>query len=101
MDWSSGHGKAKPDALNASNINMLPGGRNDKGKFHPSALTKEMLGEKATLKPGDTQHLISRAGERCLADESLDPNKLIGKAKGMKQILMERGLCVERGLRHL
>lgn len=91
----SGHGKAKPDALNASNINVLPGGRNDKGKFHPSVMTKEMLGENATLKPGDTQHFIFRAGESCLADESLDPNKLIDKAKGMKQILMERGLWVD------
>lgn len=45
VDWSSGHDKAKHDALNASNINMLPGGRNDKGKFHPSVITKEMLGE--------------------------------------------------------
>lgn len=33
--------------------------------------------------------------DRCLADESLDPNKLIGKAKGMKLILIERGLWVD------
>ena len=93
VDQSAGHGRSSPDALNANNINMLPGANLRKGAFHATRIVDEsMLGPHATLKLGDTQHFIFREGEQCLFDCRFSGAELVGKTKGLKQILMERGL---------
>ena len=72
---------------------MLPGANLRKGAFHATRIVDEsMLGPHATLKLGDTQHFIFREGEQCLFDCRFSGAELVGKTKGLKQILMERGL---------
>jgi hypothetical protein len=102
VDWSSGHAHHREDALSAQTMNVSYGGK--QAIPSPSVVTAECLGPHGPkLKPNDTQHFRFRAADETggSADSppvykpSLAAEEYIGKAKGMKQILWERGLWVE------
>jgi hypothetical protein len=108
-DWSSGHAKGRSDALNAATMNVNFGGKQQTP--HPSVLTKDCLGatpntnaKGAKLKAGDTQYFHFQDAMET-GDGSpdpppfyrplLSPAEYVGKSKGMKQALWERGLLVD------
>lgn len=61
------------------------------GTPRPSKVTADCLGEGARLNAGDIQYFSYREGD---APPHFEPNILdyVGKAKGKRQVLWERGL---------
>ena len=104
VDWSSGHSKHREDALNVHAMAVNFGGKQPIP--HSSEMVEGCLGEGATLKVGELQYFYFRDAEARTNDGATDgkpdpppfykpdlsPDEYVGKAKGKKQILYERGL---------
>ena len=117
VDHSSGHDKFKPDGLNVNNMSAGVGGKTQRKLRTSMDLTAECLGphpavvklpgatsggrnkrkKKAEidvkLKPGDAQPMVFQPGDPP-PFEHLDwtEEQYVGKAKGINQVLFERGL---------
>jgi len=89
VDWSSGHSAHRPGALNTNSMGVKMGSK--QATPRPSKMSAGCLGDGAVLKVGDIQHFAYRAGD---PPPHFEPNvtEYIGKAKGKRQILWERGL---------
>lgn len=107
VDWSSGHSKHREDALNVLSMSVNFGGK--QSIPHPSKMVEGCVKENAILKLGDLQYFYFRSAEERRATGATDglpdpppfykPADLpaaeyIGKAKGKKQILFERGMWI-------
>lgn len=104
VDWSSGHSKHREDALNVAAMGVNFGGQ--QAVPHASKMVSDCLGEGAVLREGEMQFFYFRSVEERhdagaqdgLPDPppfykpGLEPAEYVGKAKGKKQILYERGL---------
>ena len=103
VDWSSGHSAHRKDALN---VNAMAVNYGNGSIPHPSKMVDGCLGEGASLAPGDVQFFYFRSAEERAADGATDgkpdpppfykpelkADEYVGKAKGKKQIVYERGL---------
>ena len=107
VDWSQGHAKKLPQGLYVSDVNLHPGGDQEKkGVMRETRITAECLksgeldgtrGRKALLEVGDVQHFAFRRGDRVNPHDAekcklVKENKHVGELKGLRQILWERGL---------
>jgi len=104
VDWSCGHNAFAPDALRVENMNVKYGGK--QAKMRETVVSKDDLGRNSPqLKDGDTQFMQFQKedgppwyDQNAPADDVLgDDGKVthegyVGRPKGMKQILWERGL---------
>ncbi|CAM9895827.1 unnamed protein product, partial [Chrysoparadoxa australica] len=94
IDYSANHGKWAEDALNVNNMNVFHGGKQT--KLRDTVVTAGCLGTfptKVSLKAGDTQHMTYQAGDPPpFYAPHLGIIEICGQAKGMKQVLFERGL---------
>ena len=123
IDWSAGHGCYEDDALLARNMNMKWGG--DQPVPRDSVVDKDCLGPNAMLTPGQTQsfkfiegdpppwcdptaqkhdsyYMDARTGRPAMETKGKRKGKPklsspghMGKPKGLKQTLWERGLWNE------
>ena len=109
-DWSSGHSKGKEGALRANNMNATLGGK--QAFLHDSRVTEACLGPKPAILKLPSNEVIDcklKAGEVQTFVWPSDPGKLrpfddvdatvadfAGKAKGLRQVLWERGLYEEK-----
>ncbi|KAF8243258.1 hypothetical protein K440DRAFT_530788, partial [Wilcoxina mikolae CBS 423.85] len=87
FDNSSGHACKAEDALVASRMNLNPGGKQPLMRdttFTPTGPCYPLMSESPI-----TQHMVFQPG-----DYNVPPH-LLGKPKGMKRILQERGLWIE------
>jgi len=108
VDHSSGHAAKKEGALNTNTMNSGPGGK--QANLRPSCMTAGCLGPHPAvitfrdgtvvdckLQVGDMQEFNFPLGEGgkpavpFFDREPDDPAQYFGKAKGMKQVLFERG----------
>ena len=105
VDWSQGHAKKLPQGLYAADVNLHPGGEQEKkGVMRATNITAECLksGEldgtaTALLKVGDVHHFVFREGDRVNPHDAekcklVVEKKHVGELKGLRQILWERGL---------
>ena len=107
VDWSQGHAKKMPQGLYVADVNLHPGGTQEKkGTMRSTNITAECLksgeldgtrGGKALLEVGGVQHFAFRKGDRVNPHDAekctlVKENKHVGQLKGLRQILWERGL---------
>lgn len=91
VDWSSGHARHRDGALSANSMNVGIGGKQPIP--HDSMMTAGCLGpHDPKLKEGDFQRFAFGPNER--SHFHTERTDLVGVAKGMKQVLWERGLYV-------
>ena len=81
FDWSSCHTKVAENTPNANAMNVNPDGK--------QSCTRD------TTYKGKIQSLVFKAGDIYNRKKLLPGDELIGKAKGLKQVLKERGLWVD------
>jgi hypothetical protein len=83
FDNSSGHACKAKDALVSARMNLGPGG-------------KQPTMRPTTLRDGTDQSMVYQPGD-CEWDDPTRPisAEMIGKAKGMKRVLQERGLWID------
>eukprot|EP00903_Cladosiphon_okamuranus_P019937 g18322.t1 len=93
FDWSSCHDCLEVGASRVSGMNVGFGGVR-KGEEEVAAMDAvKILEGTPLLKAGTTQHLVFQRGDDPpFYAEHLRPSKYVGKLKGMRQILFERGL---------
>jgi hypothetical protein len=101
VDHSQGHAKLRQDGLHASHMRMKIGGKQliprvgvgsriTKGCLEPSGYVR---GAHVLKSEGMWQHFEFRAGDHVNpGEEDKYPEAPVGKAKGLRQILWERGL---------
>lgn len=96
FDWSTGHAAYTSDALIASKLNLRYGERDNKKKKLVIKETTQLLEDYPAMKVGDIQHLYFQEND---PPPFYKPraNDYIGKAKGVRQILFERGLLTADG----
>ena len=100
VDWSQGHAKKLPQGLYAADVNLHPGGEQEKkGVMRATNITAECLksGEldgtaTALLKVGDVHHFVFREGDRVNPHDAekcklVVEKKHVGELKGLRQIL--------------
>jgi hypothetical protein len=103
FDWSSGHAKYPPGALNVHVMQVnFNGKKENESNINPPTILDEdyvnpdnFPNNLPKLKKGDIQHM--RFQENVpppFYKPNLTPEAYVGKAKGMKQVLFERGLFV-------
>jgi hypothetical protein len=105
VDWSQGHAKKMSQGLYAADVNLHPGGGQEKkGVMRATNITAECLksGEldgtaTALLKVGDVQEFMFREGDRVNPHDEVKcklvvEKEHVDKLKGLRQILWERGL---------
>lgn len=103
LDWSGCHGKKSKDALNANSMNLGPAkpDQPDKSVFPDTELRREDLGDSPCYdnlvrKVVDGEEVFVQSFRFKEADKVLVKAKegisVVGCGKGIKQILMERGL---------
>ena len=101
IDWSSGHAKFADDALHAGHMNVGIGGA--QSKLKDSTIINGCLGDNPAIHPTTKEDLKLQLGQvqkMCFQEGDAPPffnTKLkkedyIGQAKGLKQVLWERGL---------
>jgi len=104
FDYSSGHTAHRDGCLCALKMNVGYGGKQPIP--HASRMTEACLGpvDKRKLNPGDMQYFFFRDRDETGTGRPdpppwyaphLRPEEYVGKAKGMKQVLWERGLWKE------
>jgi len=107
VDWSCGHNAFAADALRTENMGVNFAGA--QAKLQSTVITAQDLGKhNPKLAVGDTQHMQFREGDSAPfyqpaapAHDILDGDGkilqqgFVGKPKGMKQVLHERGLWTE------
>jgi hypothetical protein len=97
FDWSSGHAKYPADAPNIHDMNVNYGGKQS-AIFCPAEILEdyvypENFPENLKLSKGMFQYFNFREGDPPpFFRPNLLPAQYVGKPKGMKQILYERGL---------
>ena len=94
-DWSSGHAKFPPGALNVNTMNMNFGGKQELP--HPARIMEDYVYPVdfplPTLKAGDVQYMVFQPTDPPpFYRPDLPLAEYVGKAKGIKQVLYERGL---------
>ena len=108
VDWSCGHNAFAPDALRTEKMNVSFGGKQP--KLRSTTVCQSDLGpHQPKLSPGDTQHMVFQADDEApfyapttpAVDETDADGKVVqegyvGKAKGLKQVLWERGWWTDR-----
>eukprot|EP01029_Cantina_marsupialis_P009839 TRINITY_DN226_c0_g1_i3.p1 TRINITY_DN226_c0_g1~~TRINITY_DN226_c0_g1_i3.p1 ORF type:complete len:282 (+),score=40.15 TRINITY_DN226_c0_g1_i3:2491-3336(+) len=90
VDWSSGHAKMGSNCLGTGNVSVHWGGKQRLMR------DTELLEDYPKMKAGEVQSMVFKEGDpvpicRCAAQKDI-PATHIGQAKGMKQVLYERGL---------
>jgi hypothetical protein len=108
IDWSAGHSKHRVGALNAIPMGVGYGGGQPIMRDSVIERAEVFLGAGAQLSVGDTQCMIFKEGDQpphfepnapkydILASEGAKAREgYVGKAKGLRQILWERGLYFE------
>jgi hypothetical protein len=90
FDNSSGHACKGPDALVATRLNLGPAGKQP--LMHPTVFTQ--LGVDGSVIEVH-QSMVYQPEDTIFGTSEQIPRDLVGKAKGMKRILQERGLWQE------
>lgn len=96
FDWSSGHAAYSSDALIVSNMNTSFGGKDGSRAcsiIERTQILEDFSSSPINLRKGDTQYLYFQPSDPPpFYKPELRREEYVGKAKGMKQILWERGL---------
>lgn len=99
FDWSSGHAKYPAGAPNVTDMNVNFGGK--QGIFRPAQILEDYTypddfpAYLPRLKKGDLQHMLFLETDHPpFYRPNLLPAQYVGKQKGLKQVLYERGLYV-------
>ena len=100
FDWSSGHAKYPKGAPNGNSMNVNFGGKQE--AFRPAEIQQEFTYPEnfppnlRKLGPGMFQSMVFQEGDSPpFYKPTLSPAQYVGKPKGMKQVLFERGLFVQ------
>lgn len=94
FDWSSCHDCMEPGAAAVSKMNIGVGGVR-KGEELPPMNRIQLLADTPKMKIGDWQDLTFQEGDDPpFYMPEMQPANYVGKVKGMKQVLWERGLFV-------
>ena len=100
FDWSSGHAKYPKGAPNVNSMNVNFGGKQE--AFRPAEIQQEFTYPEnfppnlRKLGPGMFQSMVFQEGDSPpFYKPTLSPAQYVGKPKGMKQVLFERGLFVQ------
>ena len=103
FDWSSGHAKYPEGALNVNVMQVNYNGKQEtKAKLQPAHIldddytySPDFPDNLPRLKKGDIQHMVFQENDPPpFYKQDLSPAEDIGKTKGMKQVLFERGLYI-------
>ena len=97
FDWSSGHAKYPAGAPNVHQMNVNYGGK--QGVFRHAQILEDFSypldfpQHLPRLQKGDLQPMVFQEGDHPpFYRPNLQPREYVGKAKGFKQVLFERGL---------
>jgi len=90
FDWSSGHAKMPDTAWNPSEMNLNYGGQQCAGARESTVLLEDY----PKMKKGEVQYLFFQpeGPGPFYAKPGTNPETYVGKPKGLKQLLWERGL---------
>ena len=102
IDWSAGHSKHRDGALNAKAMSVKYGGAQPKMRATTIERAEGFLGPDSVLKVGDVQSMIFEESDGPPHFEPDAPphdtetkEGYVGRPKGLKQVLWERGLHVD------
>ena len=106
FDWSSGHAKYPEGALNVNVMQVNFNGKQEtKAKLNPACILdddhdysypEDFPQNLPRLKIGDIQHMVFQENDPPpFCRPNLARESYVGKCKGMKQVLYERGLYVQ------
>ena len=97
FDWSSGHAKYPENAPNVKTMNSTFGGKQP--LFRPAQILEDFTyaedfpANLPRLKTGMFQHMVFQPDDPApFYKPNAQPQEYVGKAKGLKQVLFERGL---------